>query len=129
MTKLILLLILGLLAAYYFPDTRRAIVDKTKTLWVPVVEWNNRQRMQEIAQDVVEHERLTGRLPDRRGWKQWLDYRYAMEASKTDAWGTMYGLRVWADSIGVVSAGPDRKPDTGDEFLVTARRDRHGRVR
>ncbi len=127
MTRLVLLIILGFVASYYFPDSRRMLVDKTKALWVPVVEWNSRQKMREVAQDVADQERLTGQLPDRRNWRQWLNYRYTMESSKRDAWGTIYGLRVFADSIGIVSYGPDRKRGTADDFMVTVPRERIGR--
>jgi hypothetical protein len=126
-TRLILLIILGFAASYYFPDSRRMLVDKTKALWVPVVEWNTKQKMRQVARDVADEERETGQVPDRRDWKQWLDYRYTMESSKTDAWGSVFGLRVLADSIEIISYGPDRKPGTDDDFTVAVPRDRVGR--
>lgn len=129
MTRLALLVVLGVVASYYFADSRRVLVDKTKALWTPVVEWNAKQQMREVARAVVDQERVTGRLPDHGDWQRWLDYRYAMDKTKTDPWGTAYGLRVWADSIGVVSYGADRRVGTPDDFMVTERRERLGRSR
>ncbi len=129
MTRLILLVILGLAVSYYFPDSRRVLVDKTKALWTPVAEWSTKQRMREVAEDVVDEERTTGQLPDRRNWRQWLDYRYTMEQTKTDAWGTMYDLRVFPDSIAIVSYGPDKHRGTPDDIMIVMPRERIGRRR
>ncbi len=120
MTKLVLLVILGIVAVYYLPDSRRWVVRETRPVWVPVIEWNTKQRMRQIAQDVIADDRRTGRLPDSADWLQWLDYHYTLEQWKTDAWGTVYRLRVWPDSIAIVSSGPDREPGTADDFMVTA---------
>ncbi len=129
MTRLVLLIIFGLLVSYYFPDSRRMLVDKSRPLWIPIVEWNTKQEMKQVASDVVDQERLTGQLPDRRHWKAWLEYRYSLQESWTDGWGSMYDLEVWPDSVGIISYGPDRTRGTDDDFVVTQPRIRVGRQR
>lgn len=129
MTRIVLLIIFGLVAAYYFPDSRRVMVDTARPLWVPVQKWNTKQEMRQVAGDLVQEERETGQLPDREHWKSWLEYRYSLPDSWEDAWGSMYDLKVWPDSIGIVSHGPDRKPDTDDDFMVVEARHRPDRPR
>lgn len=127
MTRLVLLVIFGIVVAFYFPDSRRVMVDKSKPIWLPVMEWSTKQEMHQVANDVVDQERVTGQLPDRRHWKEWLEYRYSLRDSWTDAWGSMYELKVWADSIGIYSLGPDKRRDTPDDFGVVLPRQRVGR--
>lgn len=127
MRKLVLLIVLWFVVTYYFPDSRLMVKQWTRPLWVPVVEWNAKQEMQQVGRDVVDQEVKTGKLPDQRGWLQWLDYRYAMDEMKQDPWGSTYQLKVWADSIAIVSYGPDRTRNTADDFHVTVPRLRNRR--
>ena len=127
MTRLFLLIVLGVVVTYYFPDSRTWLADTTRPLWVPAVKWNTKEEMRQVGRDVINHERNTGRLPNRRDWLDWLDYRYSMDELKSDSWGTTYELRVWADSIGIVSYGPDRTRGTEDDFHVATPRERRRR--
>ena len=127
MGRLILLIILGISAAYYFPDSRQMLLDAAEPVMVPIIRWNTREEMSQVGRDVVAYEQTTGQVPDRRAWFEWLDWRYSMEDSKQDAWGTTYELRVWADSVGIISYGPDRTRSTEDDFVVTTPRERLGR--
>lgn len=96
-------------------------------LMVPLTRWMTKEEMSQIGRDVVAYEQSTGQLPDRRGWLEWLEWRYTLDESKEDTWGTTYELRVWADSVGVVSYGPDRTRSTEDDFHVVTLRVRLGR--
>jgi hypothetical protein len=125
--RLILLIILGFSAAYYFPDSRQVMLEAGAPLMAPVTRWMTKEEMSQIGRDVVAYEQNTGQLPDRRGWLEWLEWRYTLAESKEDPWGTTYELRVWADSVGVVSYGPDRTRSTEDDFHVVALRERVGR--
>lgn len=128
MSRLVLLIILGVVASYYFPDSRQMMIDLGQPIIVPAVKWMTTEEMAQVGRNVIEHERLTGQLPDRRNWLAWLDYRYSSEELKNDPWGQVYQLRVWADSIAIVSYGPDRTRDTEDDFhVVTPRERRRGR--
>ena len=127
MRKLVLLVVLWFVVTYYFPDSRHWLVEITKPVWTPLVKWNTKEEMKQVAQDVVSHEVFTGKLPDRRGWLEWLDYRYPMDELKRDAWGSTYQLRVWADSVAIWSYGPDRTRQTEDDFQVSAPRQRNRR--
>ena len=127
MGRLILLIVLGLSATYYFPDSRQMLLDAAEPLMVPVVRWTTKEEMNQIGRDVVAYEQTTGQVPDRRAWLEWLDWRYSLDESKEDAWGTTYELRVWADSVGVLSYGPDRTRNTDDDFVVVTPRERLGR--
>lgn len=129
MTRLLLLIILGMVTTYYFPDSRTWIADKTQPLWVPAVKWEVREEMRQVGRDVVAHERNTGQLPRRREWLGWLDWRYSSQELQMDAWGTTYELRIWTDSIGIMSYGPDRTRSTEDDFTVATPRERVQRRR
>jgi hypothetical protein len=125
--KLILLIILWFVVTYYFPDSRTWLVQVSRPVWVPVVKWNTKEEMKQVARDVVSHEVSTGKLPDRRSWLDWLDYRYPMDELKLDAWGSTYQLKVWADSVAIWSYGPDRTRATEDDFQVSRPRERRRR--
>lgn len=126
MGRLFLLIVLGISAAYYFPDSRQMLLEASEPVRVPVVRWMTKEEMSQIGRDVVSYEQTTGQLPDRRGWLDWLDWRYTLDDSKQDAWDTVYELKVWADSVGVMSYGPDRTRNTEDDFTVVTQRERNG---
>ena len=127
MRKLILLIILWFVVTYYFPDSRTWLTQVSRPLWVPVVKWNTKEEMKQVGRDVVAHETSTGKLPDRRSWLEWLDWRYPMEDLRLDAWGSTYQLKVWADSVAIWSYGPDRTRNTEDDFQVSQPRLRRRR--
>lgn len=122
MRRLVLLIVLWLAVMYYFPDTRRWLTSVTRPVWAPIEVWTTRDEMKQVGRDVVDHETRMGRLPDRRNWSDWLDWRYPVDELKTDAWGSPYQLRVWADSVAIVSYGPDRTRNTEDDFQVSTPR-------
>jgi len=127
--RLFLLVVLGFSAAYYFPDSRQMLLEAGEPLMVPIARWTTKEEMSQIGRDVVAYEQSTGQVPDRRGWLDWLDWRYSLDESKQDAWGTTYQLKVWADSVGVLSYGADRTRNTEDDFTIVTLRERIGRRR
>ena len=124
MARLVLMVVLGLVAAFYFPNSRAVMMDIAEPVIVPVARWSTSAEMRQVGENVLEHERLTGKLPDRRTWLGWLDYRYSSDDLRQDPWGSMYQLRVWADSVAIVSWGPDAMSSTEDDFQVVVPRDR-----
>jgi len=127
MRRLLLLVILWFAVTYYFPDSRHWLMELTQPIWTPIVKWNTLEEMKQVGRDVVTHEQTTGKLPDRRGWLGWLDYRYPLDDLKKDPWGSTYQLKVWADSVAIWSYGPDRTRSTDDDFQVSTSRQRPGR--
>lgn len=123
MNRLFLLVVLALLTWYYFPETRAILMDVAEPVVVPVIRWSTEEEMRQIARNVVEHERLTGAMPSGPAWLEWLDYRYAGDDIKRDPWGSVYQLEVSADSVWVLSFGPDRTRATDDDFRVAGPRD------
>ncbi len=124
MTRLILLVALAFAVWSYFPETRRILLDLAQPIIVPAIKWEAREEMAQVGRNVLQHERLTGQLPRRREWRDWLDYRYPSDELKMDPWGNVYELRVWADSIAIESWGPDRTRGTEDDFRVVQPRQR-----
>ena len=127
MRRPLLLILFGLVAAYYFPDSRQVMVDLAQPVLAPAIRWSTKEEMAQVGRNVIEHERLTGQMPDRRSWLAWLDYRYSAEDLKQDPWGSVYQLRVFADSVAIVSYGPDRTRSTEDDFQVVTPRERRRR--
>lgn len=122
MTRLFLLIVLGLLSWLYFDETRVILLDVAEPVVLPVLRWSTEEEMRQVARNVVEHERLTGQLPDGSAWLDWLDYRYSAEEIKRDPWGTIYQLETSGDSVWILSYGPDRVRSTEDDFRVAAPR-------
>ena len=127
MARLILLIVFGVVATYYFPDSRQAMENAAAPILAPLIRWDTKAEMAVLVGNVLDHERLTGALPDRRNWSGWLDWRYSGTEMKQDPWGSRYQLQVWADSVAIVSLGPDRTRSTEDDFSVVEPRERRGR--
>ncbi len=123
MTRLVLMIILALVTWYYFPETRAMLLDAAAPIVVPVIRWSTEEEMGQVARNVVDHERLTGRLPAGPAWLDWLEYRYASDAARRDPWGSTYQLAVTRDSVWILSYGPDRTRETEDDFYVVTSRD------
>ena len=124
MGRLFLLVVFGLVTTYYFPDSRQMLTDAVEPIVQPVVRWATRDEMATLGRAVVEHEATTGEIPSRRSWQPWLDWRVPTDASRRDPWGTTYQLRAWADSVAIISYGPDRVRNTEDDFQVVTPRER-----
>ncbi len=123
MARLVLVGVLCLLAWYYVPESRSVLEGAGASLMEPVNRWDAREEMRRIGRNVVAHERLTGRLPDAdSAWVEWLAQRYGGDGAERDGWGSTYRLVVWADSVGIVSPGPDREVDTEDDLQVVTPR-------
>lgn len=122
MSRLVLLLILAVATWFYFPETRALLLDATEPVVLPIVRWGVEDEMAQVARNVVDHERLTNKLPSGAAWLGWLDYRYSSLEAGMDPWGSVYQLVVSQDSVWVLSYGPDRTRDTEDDFAVSAPR-------
>ena len=129
MVRLFLLIVLGVVSAYYFPDSRQAMENAAVPILAPLIRWDAKAEMSVLGINALQHEQLTGELPDRRNWSGWLDWRYSTTDITEDPWGSRYQLRVWADSVAIVSLGPDRTRWTEDDFSVVRPRERRGRRR
>lgn len=116
------MLLLALVTWTYFPETRAMLLDVAEPVVVPVIRWSTEEEMQQIARNVVEHERLTGQMPSGAAWLGWLEYRYQADDVTVDPWGTVYQLEVSRDSVWVLSLGPDRTRETRDDFRIAAPR-------
>ena len=122
MAKVSLLLIVGIFAVYYFPESRLMLLDATEPLVLPVIKSGALEEMERIGRNVIEYESLTGDVPDRGDWVSWLDFRYTLDEQRRDPWGSAYELGVATDSVMIISYGPDRVRATEDDFnFVTAR--------
>ncbi|MDZ7780493.1 MAG: hypothetical protein U5R14_11280 [Gemmatimonadota bacterium] len=123
MTRLVLLSMLCVVTWYYFPETRAILHEAAERVLRPYTALGAIDEMERVGRNVVSHERLTGELPtDEGAWQAWLDERYRNGTVVHDRWGATYGLRVWPDSVGIVSAGPDGLPGTDDDMLVATPR-------
>ena len=124
MSRLLLLILLGVCVWYYFPETRAILGDAAAPVLVPIATWSAEEEMDQIARNVVEHERLTGQLPTGAAWLEWLDFRYLGPDLYRDPWGSVYQLEARGDSVAIISLGPDRIRATADDFEVVTRRGR-----
>ena len=115
MGKLILIMIVGLAAAMYFPDTRAVLLEKGEPVLRPVFVWSAQREIDEIIRGVQQTENSERRLPERRKWVRWVESRYAGNASR-DPWGNLYQFEVQDDSFAVSSYGPDREMKTEDDI-------------
>jgi hypothetical protein len=113
--KVIVVLIIGLGAALYFPDSRQSILDKAMPVVTPVLVWSAKKEMREIQRQVSTYRSATYKLPARREWVPFLDRYFAGDAAR-DPWGTMYQFYAWRDSFAIISYGPDLERSTPDDI-------------
>ncbi len=114
-TRLILLIILGFVAALYFPDSRQAMKDRAMPIVEPVLIWNAEREIEELSRIVRREARQTYQLPETRAWASWLTVNFTGNAT-TDPWGRTYSYRAWPDSFWIHSDGPDGLRGTDDDI-------------
>lgn len=134
MGKLFLLALVVFGAALYFPETRARLIHRLDPIiqpaLAPIRAGSTREELRQIAQDLQGHERLYDRLPaNTELFRQWLYNQYVAPSNYQDSWGSEFGFAIFPDSFAVVSAGPDRSFNTGDDLRVTRPRARPGRRR
>ena len=120
-TKAILLVILGFVAALYFPDSRQAMKNFTMPLIEPVLVWNAEREIEELSRIVRRDARESYQLPETRAWASWLTANFTGNAT-SDPWGRTYSYQAWADSFAIRSDGPDRLFGTEDDIRAVKRR-------
>lgn len=119
MSRLLLLIVLGIVAAFYFPDSRAMLLEKGAPVIDPFLSMATNSEMDRIANDLMAYRRENfGRLPGRRQFATWLDDQYAGGANR-DSWGNAYEYALGRDAFEIRSYGPDRIRQTEDDIVVT----------
>ena len=85
-TRLILLIILGVVAALYFPESRRVVIDEAMVVAQPVLIWSAEREIEVLSRAVRREARETYQLPQARGWNTWLLANFTGDAG-IDPWG------------------------------------------
>lgn len=123
--KLLLIMVLALAAALYFPQTRPMVVERAMPLLNPAFRWATNGEMEQIVRDLIGYEQTYLQFPSERGeFATWMSKRYQVESSTLDSWGNAYELRSSRASFTVVSAGPDGEFGTDDDLQRSAERPR-----
>ena len=120
-TRLVLLIILGFVAALYFPDSRQMMVDNAMPVLQPVLMWNAEREMEELSRSVRREARDTYQLPQDRGWEAFVMANFSADAA-TDPWGKPYAYRSFKDSFSIRSYGPDGEIGSVDDLHLIKRR-------
>lgn len=132
MGRLFVLALIALGAALYFPNTRATVIERLDPIIQPALGplrvGSTKEELRQIANDLQGYERLYDKVPSNPdAFRQWLYSQYAAPSNYVDSWGTEFYFKIWPDSFGVVSAGPDRVPNTEDDLTVARPRSRPGR--
>jgi len=118
--KIFVILILAFGAALYFPKTRPVVLDTLAPLLNPVLAWQTSGEMDQIARELQMINREGQALPEPgKEFQAWMGRNF-QGGSDQDSWGTSYSLKIWSDSVGIVSNGPDLELDTADDIMETA---------
>ena len=120
MGKLFVFLLLALGAALYFPKTRPVVLDTLAPVLNPVLSWQTRSEMDQIARELQMINREGQALPERgEEFQAWMGRNF-QGGSSVDGWGNPYSLLIWEDSVGIRSRGPDLEINTTDDLVETA---------
>lgn len=130
MGKILVLVALVLGAALYFPKSRPVVMDFLAPVLNPVFRWQTQEELSNILRELRTIER-EGRQPlpqPGEEFQAWMGRNF-QGGEAEDSWGNPYTMRVWRDSVGVVSRGPDLEVLTPDDIRVTMPVPRDGRRR
>jgi hypothetical protein len=117
LARVVLLLLILLGAAAYFPQTRPVVQEYIGPILNPVLTWQTNGEMARIKRELESLNRQGSDLPTPGpSFQAWM-VRNFMGGAKTDAWGGNYTLTFWRDSLGIVSNGPDREVGTPDDLI------------
>ena len=120
MYKVVFLLLILLGASLYFPQTRPVVLEFIAPVMNPVLTWQTKGEMDRIGRQLQTRNREGGDLPaPGLAFQAWMKRRFLGRA-RSDAWGTDYTMKVWRDSVGIVSNGPDLEIGTPDDIVLTA---------
>ncbi len=97
------MIIFGLSAAMYFPDSRQAIVDRAMPVLTPILTRAAVGEMDKIGSELITYDRIGRRMPTRREWLGWLDDNFTADGG-VDPWGNVYQFYTWADSFALASS-------------------------
>lgn len=127
--KVVLLLIILLGASLYFPQTRPVVVDTLAPVMNPFLIWQTQGEMDRIGRELQSLNRRGSELPSSgASFHTWMGQTF-YGPERMDAWGVDYTLKIWLDSIGLVSNGPDMEIGTDDDLVLTALIQRRRRSR
>lgn len=121
MFKFILILLVALAAAMYFPTSRAVVMDYASPLLNPAFRLATKAEIEKISRDLQTYERETGRLPEARQFESWVQGRHAGDVTR-DSWGNTYILVVRPRAFDVISMGPDGRQGTADDIVETSDR-------
>jgi hypothetical protein len=117
LAKVILVLLILLGAALYFPKTRPVVLEFVGPVVNPVLRWQTDGEMERIARELESLHRQGSNIPTPgASFQSWMERNF-MGGAKEDAWGNNYSLKVWRESVGIVSSGPDEELDTADDLV------------
>ena len=117
MGKFFILIILVLGAAFYFPQSRPVMLEVLGPVLNPVLTWQTEGEITQITRELQMLSRTGQPLPGRGGaFQDWMNRNF-QGGSSLDSCGNTYSLRVWTDSVGVVSRGPDLEINTPDDIV------------
>ena len=120
MGKIFVVLLLALGAALYLPGTRPVVLDTLAPVLNPVLTWQTRSEMDQIARELQMINREGQALPERgEEFQAWMGRNF-QGGSSEDSWGNPYTLVIWPDSVGILSKGPDLEVNTADDIMETA---------
>ena len=129
MGKVVLLLLILLGASLYFPQTRPVVVDTLAPVMNPFLIWQTQGEMDRIGRELQSLNRRGSELPSPgASFHTWMGQTF-YGPERMDAWEVDYTLKVWLDSIGLVSNGPDMEIGTDDDLVLTALIQRRRRSR
>ncbi len=120
MAKLVVVAVLLFAAALSIPQTRPTVLTYSEPVLYPVFLWQTKSEMERIGAQITNFENQYYKLPTSAAdFPKYMEHHFTEKKARIDSWSTEYRLKIWPDSIGVISAGPDRKHGTEDDIAHT----------
>ena len=122
MLKLFLMIIIGLGAAWYFPDSRAMIKDKGAPVLNPMYVKLAEAEMTRVVEDLQLWDGQGREFPTSRNFETWMARRYQSRETLYDPWGGAYYMTSSRSNFVIFSNGPDLLRGTEDDIQVSGLR-------
>lgn len=122
MGKLLIVLIAGLGAAFYFPDSRTMLLDRFSFASDPLMEWVTVQEMRKVVGALARWDDRGKAFPDNRELPSWLRSHFQNDDTLYDAWGNAYWLVANTRTFSLNSNGRDGLKGTEDDLSIQSDR-------
>lgn len=117
MQRIVLFLVLALLVVAISPPLRNRAEPLVRPALNPLYEWNTRNQVRGLHEDLVSDQTLGRPIPTPRTFIKWVEEKHPGQRAAHDAWGNPLFLLADRTTFQVGSLGKDGVRGTADDIF------------